>query len=79
MERNATPRSMPLDENPSRDIINYRRIVWRFARYSLSLSKKKKEEKEERKEEGNRDKETSKYYIFEIEKATLRASIQFRV
>lgn len=46
---------------------------------TLSLSKKKKEEKEERKEEGNRDKETSKYYIFEIEKATLRASIQFRV
>lgn len=47
---------------------------------TLSLSlRKKKEEKEERKEEGNRDKETSKYYIFEIEKATLRASIQFRV
>lgn len=27
MERNATPHSMPLDENPSRDIINYRRVV----------------------------------------------------
>ena len=74
MERNATPHSNPLDENPSRDIINYRRVVWRFA---LSKKKKKKKKKKGREKENSDREETLRCYIFEIGKTTLPALIQF--